>query len=92
MRDEPAGLKHLAGDLGVDAFVPVGEAVVAKEGEDHDRGEEGGEEGGAEMLAAEGSGFVLCARFRCHASSVREAARTAIVGVWVHGRKDRCGA
>ncbi len=59
MRDEPAGLEHLAGDLGGDTFVPVGKAVVAEEGEDHEGGGEGSEEGGAETLAAEGSGFVL---------------------------------
>ena len=70
--NEPAGLEHLAGDLGVDTFVPVGKAVVAEEDKDDERGEEGSEEGGAATLAAEGSGFVLCVRFRGHASSVRE--------------------
>ena len=38
--------QHLAGDLGVDAFVPVGEAVVAEEGEEDQGGEECGESGG----------------------------------------------
>ena len=52
MRDEPAGAEHLAGDLGVDAFIPVGEAVVAEEGEDDDGGEESGESSGENGLAA----------------------------------------
>ena len=55
--------QHLAGDLGVDAFVPVGEAVVAEEGEEDEGGEEGGEESGAEVLAGwalEGHGVRIC--------------------------------
>jgi hypothetical protein len=88
--------QHLAGDLGVDAFVPVGEAVVAEEGEDHEGGEEGGECGGGEALAAEGIWFVLRVGFRGHENSVRGAARTAIVGRvpevgWREGAIDLAG-
>ncbi len=50
--------EDLAGDLGVDAFVPVGEAVVAEEGKDGDGSEESGEGGGEDGLAA-GAGWVL---------------------------------
>lgn len=57
MRDEPAGGEHFAGDLGVDALVPVGEAVVAEQGEDDDGGEERGEGGGDDGLAA-GAGLL----------------------------------
>ena len=86
--------QHLAGDLGVDAFVPVGEAVVAEQGEDDERGEEDGEGGGGDGLA-EGERAIelmLRWRFRGHENSVLGAARTAIVGVvpgggaWVRGR------
>jgi hypothetical protein len=53
-------LEHLAGYLGVDAFVPVGEAVVAEKGEYAKGGEECGKERGAEVLAAEDwAGWVL---------------------------------
>jgi hypothetical protein len=38
MQDQPAGRKNFAGDLGIDAFVPVGEAVVAEEGEEDEGG------------------------------------------------------
>ena len=76
--DEPASAEHLAGDLGVDAFVPIREAVVAKEGEDGEGGEEDGEGGGGDGLA---EGEVLWVarrlRFRGHENSVRDAARTA---------------
>ena len=44
MSQEPG--EHGAGDAGVDAFVPVGEAVVAEEREEDDGGEEHGERGG----------------------------------------------
>ena len=44
--DEPGAGEHGAGDAGVDAFVPVGEAVVAEEWEEDDGGEEHGERGG----------------------------------------------
>jgi len=100
VQDEPAGGikvlggEDLAGNLGVDAFVPVGEAVVAKEGEDDDGGKEDGESDGGHGLA-EGEravGLVLRGRFRGHETNIREvlrarrgAARTAGVAI-VPGR------
>jgi hypothetical protein len=67
--------QHLAGDLGVDAFVPVGEAVVAEEGEEDEGGEERGERGGDDGLAAgvrEGLGFVRRVTFRGHENNIRD--------------------
>ena len=70
VRDEPAGLEHLAGDLGVDAFVPVGETVVAEEGEDDEGGEESGEEGGD---GGARGGCVMRLELRGHEETIREA-------------------
>lgn len=67
MRDEPAGREHLAGDLSVDAFVPVGEAVVAEQGEQNDGGEQGCECGGAQR----GAGAIGLMRGR-HGMTIRE--------------------
>lgn len=41
--DEPAQSEHLAGDLGVDAFVPVGERLVPEQREQDGTREEGGQ-------------------------------------------------
>ncbi len=70
MGDEPAGVEHLAGDLGVDAFVPVGEAVMAEQGEDDNGGEERGECRRADGLAR--VGFARWLELRCHEHSLRE--------------------
>ena len=70
MRDEPAGLEHLAGDLGVDAFVPVGETVVAEEGKDDEGGEERGKESGGDGQA--GGALVRGVGCGGHDNSVRE--------------------
>jgi len=61
--------QHLAGYLGVDAFVPVGEAVVAEEGEEDEGGEERGEGGGGDGRAG---GFVRGVGCGGHDNSVRE--------------------
>ena len=66
--------QHLARDLGVDAFVPVGETVVAEQGEDDEGGEGGREEGGAEGLAA-GGVELGCGRWlvrQGHEKTIRE--------------------
>ncbi len=73
MGHEPAGLEHLARDLGVDAFVPVGEAVVAEKGEDAKSGEQCGEECRAEGLANAES--VLGVGCRGHEETIREVLR-----------------
>ena len=62
--------EHFAGDLGVDAFVPVGKAVVAEEGKEAEGGEGGGEGGGVNVMAAEGIWWGL--EFRGHDDRVRE--------------------
>jgi len=67
--DEPAGLEHLAGDLRVDAFVPVGETVVAQEGKDDEGGEQSGEKSGDGRA---GDGFERGGGCGGHDNSVRE--------------------
>ena len=39
--------QHLAGDLGVDAFVPVGEGAMTEERKEDQGGEKGGEKSGS---------------------------------------------
>ena len=84
MQDEPVGEvsglrgEDLAGDLGVDAFVPVGEAVVAEEGEEDDGGEESGEGGGKDGLAVgEVLGFACWLVPGGHVNNIREVGRAS---------------
>jgi hypothetical protein len=67
MGDEEAVAEHFAGDLGVDAFVPVGEAVVAEEGEEDYGGEKDSKGAGEGCLAERaGAGEFGGLRFRGH--------------------------
>ncbi len=79
--DKKAGGEHLSGDLGVDAFVPVGEAVVAEQGEQDDGSEQGCECGGAKR----GAGAVGLVRSR-HGMTIRERIWRARVGEEHGGR------
>ena len=70
MGDQEAVGEHFAGDLGVDAFVPIGEAVVAEQGEEDQRGEQHGERSGEGSLPERKfAGLVL----GCHGNNIRDA-------------------
>jgi hypothetical protein len=52
---KPGAGEHGARDAGVDAFIPVGEAVVAEQGEDDDGGEQRGQRDGDRVALGAGS-------------------------------------